>query len=190
MIALLGVLLAGTVAPIGNGNALTLPAARHLVRMDTGGGRPPAWLLAIQQDGAGGRGLWFLRSDDGGASWSSYAPIQGDRTERDTPDLVALAAGARVRLALGEHRLLPRADRAGFGGADLGPGVPAQRRRHAHRGDQRQHRRRRDVHATTVAGDAGKARRRAPDQPWNEAPVPLRDARLLRPGKDAAAQRR
>ena len=37
MIAVLGVLLAGTVAPIGNGNALTLPAARHLVRMDTGG---------------------------------------------------------------------------------------------------------------------------------------------------------
>ena len=90
MIAVVAVLLAGTVAPIGNGNALTLPAARHLVRMDTGGGRPPAWLLAIQQDGAGGRGLWFLRSDDGGASWSSYAPIQGDRTERDTPDLVTV----------------------------------------------------------------------------------------------------
>src|SRR5467141_1163710 len=90
MIAVLGVLLAGTVAPIGNGNALTLPAARHLVRMDTGGGRPPAWLLAIQQDGADGHGLWFLRSDDGGASWSSYAPIQDDWSERDTPDLVTV----------------------------------------------------------------------------------------------------
>src|SRR5207248_10554844 len=87
MIAILGVLLAGTVAPIGGGNALTLPAARHLVRMDTGGGRPPAWLLAIQQDGAAGHGLWFLRSNDGGASWSSYAPIQDDWSERDTPDL-------------------------------------------------------------------------------------------------------
>ena len=90
MIAVLGVLLAGTVAPIGNGNALTLPAARHLVRMDTGGGRPPAWLLAIQQDGADGHGLWFLRSDDGGASWSSYAPIQDDWSERDTPDLITV----------------------------------------------------------------------------------------------------
>ena len=29
MIAVVAVLLAGTVAPIGNGNALTLPAARH-----------------------------------------------------------------------------------------------------------------------------------------------------------------
>ncbi|HYV66180.1 MAG TPA: hypothetical protein VE964_08045, partial [Myxococcales bacterium] len=90
MVAVVAVLLAGTVAPIRNGNALTLPAARHLVRMDTGGGRPPAWLLAIQQDGASGHGLWFLRSDDGGATWSSYAPIQGDWTERDTPDLIAV----------------------------------------------------------------------------------------------------
>ncbi len=90
MIAVLGVLLAGTVAPIGNGNALTLPAARHLARMDTGGGRPPAWLLAIQQDGADGHGLWFLRSDDGGTTWSSYAPIQDDSSERDTPDLLTV----------------------------------------------------------------------------------------------------
>jgi hypothetical protein len=90
MIVVLGVLLAGTVAPIGDGNALTLPAARHLVRMDTGGGRPPAWLLAIQQDGADGHGLWFLRSDDAGANWSSYAPIQDDASERDTPDLITV----------------------------------------------------------------------------------------------------
>ena len=90
MIAVLGVLLAGTVAPIGNGNALTLPAARHLARMDTGGGRPPTWLLAIQQDGADGHGLWFLRSDDGGTTWSSYAPIQDDSSERDTPDLLTV----------------------------------------------------------------------------------------------------
>ena len=90
MIAVLGVLLAGMVAPIGNGNALTLPAARHPVRMDTGGGRPPAWLLAIQQDGADGHGLWFLRSDDGGTTWSSYAPIQDDSSERDTPDLLTV----------------------------------------------------------------------------------------------------
>ncbi|HYZ89269.1 MAG TPA: hypothetical protein VE620_08235, partial [Myxococcales bacterium] len=88
MLVVLGVLLAGTVAPINAGNALTLPAARHLVRMETGQGRPPAWLLAIQQDGANGHGLGFVRSDDDGSTWRYYAPIQNDRTERDTPDLV------------------------------------------------------------------------------------------------------
>jgi hypothetical protein len=88
MLAILGMLLAGTVAPINGGNALTLPAARHLVRMETGQGRPAAWLLAIQQDGASGHGLWFVRSDDGGSTWSPYARIQNDWTERDTPDLV------------------------------------------------------------------------------------------------------
>ncbi|HWE26063.1 MAG TPA: N,N-dimethylformamidase beta subunit family domain-containing protein [Myxococcales bacterium] len=90
MIAILGVLLAGTVAPIGGGAALTLPAARHLVRIDTGRGRPPAWFLAIQQDSANHHGLWFVRSDDAGATWSPYAPIQDDWTERDTPDVIVV----------------------------------------------------------------------------------------------------
>src|SRR5438067_4176197 len=90
MIALLGAVIAAFVAPIVNGNALTLPAARHMARLDTGGGRPPTWLLAIQQDGAAGHGLWFVRSDDGGANWSSYAAIQNDWSERDTPDLVTV----------------------------------------------------------------------------------------------------
>src|SRR5207237_9552464 len=93
MIAVLGVLLAGTVAPIGNGNALTLPAARHLVRMDTGGGRAPAWLLAIQQDGADGHGLWFLRGDDGGASWPSHAPVQCGWSGGDRPDRSPVGKG-------------------------------------------------------------------------------------------------
>src|SRR2546429_7340808 len=85
MIAVVAVLLAGTVAPIGNGNALTLPAARHLVRMDTGGGRPPAWLLAIQQDGAGGRGLWVFRSDDRRGGPSPSPPHPGRPAPARTP---------------------------------------------------------------------------------------------------------
>src|SRR5205807_6934442 len=87
MIAILSALLAGTVAPIWGGNALTLPGARHLVQVDTRGGTP-AWFLAIQQESASHHGLWFIRSDDAGASWSAYAPIQDDWTERDTPDVI------------------------------------------------------------------------------------------------------
>src|SRR4051812_46588387 len=88
MVALIAALFGGIVGPIQNGNALTLPAARHLVRMQQGGGRPASWMLAIQQDGASGHGLVFLRSTDDAKSWSYYAPIQNDWSERDTPDLV------------------------------------------------------------------------------------------------------
>ena len=52
--ALLALALASsltTVTPIGGGNALTLPAQRHLVHLDG------AWLLAVQKDGADGHGL-------------------------------------------------------------------------------------------------------------------------------------
>lgn len=77
-----------TVAPIGGGNAMTLPAQRHLVRLLPGGA--PRWLLAVQQDGAGGHGLGFFRSDDDGASFHYYAPIQDDPSERDTTDLITV----------------------------------------------------------------------------------------------------
>src|SRR5690242_16080060 len=50
------------VAPVNQGNALTLPAQRHLVRLTPASG--PRWLLALQQDGADGRMLGFYRSDD------------------------------------------------------------------------------------------------------------------------------
>ena len=46
------------------GNALTLPSARHLVRLDPQNGKPAAWLLAVQQDGSGGHWLGFWRSDE------------------------------------------------------------------------------------------------------------------------------
>jgi len=58
------------------GNALTLPSARHLVRLDPQNGKPAAWLLAVQQDGSGGHWLGFWRSDDEAQSWFWYALIQ------------------------------------------------------------------------------------------------------------------
>src|SRR5256885_1313947 len=95
MFALALLLAVGTVAPIGGGNALTLPAARHIVRMDLGGGRA-AMLLALQQDGAEGHMLNFLRSDDEGATWRHYAPIQDLRNDRDTVDMIASGSDIAV----------------------------------------------------------------------------------------------
>ena len=75
------------VAPIGWGNGLTLPAQRHVVRLEPPG-RPPYLLVAVQEDHDGPGGLNFWRSDDGGATWRFEAPIQPDWTHRDTADLV------------------------------------------------------------------------------------------------------
>src|SRR3954466_3165035 len=50
------------------GNALTLPAARHLVRLDPQNGKPATWLLAAQQDNGEGHWLRFWRSADEGQS--------------------------------------------------------------------------------------------------------------------------
>src|SRR5438046_899104 len=72
------------------GNALTLPAGRHLVRLDPQNGKPATWLLAAQQDGEDGHYLTFWRSDDEAQSWFRYAPIQDTCCERDTPDLIAV----------------------------------------------------------------------------------------------------
>ena len=73
---------------VGGGNALTLPAARHVVRLDPGDGRRATWLLALQQDGANGHRLSMYRSVDEARTWTWYAPIQDACCERDTPDLV------------------------------------------------------------------------------------------------------
>ena len=60
-----------TIATVGGANALSAPAARHLVRMDSG-----TYLLALQRDGAlPDTGLSFYRSDDDGRSWRFYAPM-------------------------------------------------------------------------------------------------------------------
>lgn len=75
------------ITPIGGGNALTLPAQRHVVRL-----APPegdaVWLLALQQDGQQGHGLGFFRSEDEGQTWRYALPIQDDPAHRDTADLL------------------------------------------------------------------------------------------------------
>jgi hypothetical protein len=91
---MLGLLTAFLVAAPQNiinvrgGNALTLPAARHMVRLDPGDGRRATWLLAVQQDGSDGHWLSMYRSVDEARTWTWYAPIQDACCERDTPDLV------------------------------------------------------------------------------------------------------
>lgn len=80
---------AQSVAPIAAGNSLTLPAQRHVVRLEPPSGSP-IWLLALQQDGLQSRGLGFYRSDDEGQSWSYAARIQNDWTHRNTADLLAV----------------------------------------------------------------------------------------------------
>src|SRR5215218_6807728 len=91
MAGVLATLLAAStpVMPVGSGNALTLPAQRHLVRLDLGGGRS-AVLFAVQQEGANGRGLSFYRSDDGARTFQFLAPIQPNAGHTDRADLVAV----------------------------------------------------------------------------------------------------
>src|SRR5882724_12988395 len=100
MLGLVAALLVGApqnVIGAGGGNALTLPAARHLVRLDPQNGKPATWLLAVQQDSADGHWLSMYRSTDEAQTWSWYAPIQDACCERDTPDLVQI--GMDVALA-------------------------------------------------------------------------------------------
>jgi hypothetical protein len=83
--ALLATLLASAapLMPVSAGNALTLPAQRHAIRIETGEGRPPTWLLAVQQGGKEGRGLSFHRSDDGARTFRFSAAIQQDASHTD-----------------------------------------------------------------------------------------------------------
>ncbi|RYZ42195.1 MAG: exo-alpha-sialidase [Myxococcaceae bacterium] len=97
MMAWVGALLTTVVAaggvpmvPASGGNALTLPAHRHSVRIETGNGHAPTWLLAIQQQGAGGEGLNLFRSDDGFQTFDKLAAIQPDGSHHDRAELVAV----------------------------------------------------------------------------------------------------
>ena len=76
--------------PVRGGNALTLPAQRHGVRIETGGGRPATWLLAVQQEGLEGRGLSLFRSDDGARTFRFAAAIQPDASHADRAELLAV----------------------------------------------------------------------------------------------------
>ncbi|WP_224361598.1 hypothetical protein [Hyalangium versicolor] len=85
------VLASGTpLMPVGGGNALTLPAQRHIVQISMGGSRAPVWLLALQQTGSEGRGLSLYRSDDGARSFRFLAPIQPDASHHDRAELLAV----------------------------------------------------------------------------------------------------
>ncbi|MDY7227662.1 sialidase family protein [Hyalangium rubrum] len=90
--ALLAAVLASgsPLVPVSGGNALTLPAQRHAVRIEVGGNRAPVWLLAVQQGGVEGRGLSLYRSDDGARSFRFLAPIQPDASHRDRAELLAV----------------------------------------------------------------------------------------------------
>ncbi|QRO00342.1 hypothetical protein JRI60_15575 [Archangium violaceum] len=90
--ALLATLLASStpLLPVRAGNALTLPAQRHAVRIDTEDGRPPTWLLAVQQEGVEGRGLSLFRSGDGGRTFRFAAAIQPDGSHHDRADMLVV----------------------------------------------------------------------------------------------------
>lgn len=75
--------------PVEAGNALTLPAHRHLVRVERGQGRGAVLLLAVQRGGSGGRALGLYRSEDGGRSWRYEGPIQ-EQARQDRADLVVV----------------------------------------------------------------------------------------------------
>jgi hypothetical protein len=91
------------VAPVAGGNALTLPAQRHVVRLE---GR---YLLALQQGGQQGRNLGLYRSGDG-RSWSYLGAVPGtSRTDR------ADVVGVGKDLALVYSVETP--DSAGIGGS-------------------------------------------------------------------------
>ncbi|ADO68921.1 WD40/YVTN/BNR-like repeat-containing protein [Stigmatella aurantiaca] len=77
------------ITPIGGGNALTLPAQRHVVRLAPPQGEA-VWLLALQQDGQQGHGLGLFRSEDEGQTWRYTHPIQDDPSHRDTADLLSV----------------------------------------------------------------------------------------------------
>ena len=76
--------------PVSAGNALTLPAQRHAVRIETGEGRPPTWLLAVQQGGVEGRGLSLYRSEDGARTFRFAAAIQPDASHQDRAELLVV----------------------------------------------------------------------------------------------------
>jgi hypothetical protein len=90
--ALLAALLASAVpvVPVSGGNALTLPSQRHAVRIDTGDGRPPTWLLTVQQERVGSRGLSLFRSDDGGRTFRFAATIHPDGSHANRADVIAV----------------------------------------------------------------------------------------------------
>ncbi len=98
---------AAPMMPVGGGNALTLPAQRHLVRIDMGGSRAPVWLLALQQTGADGRGLSLYRSDDGAQHFRFVAPIQPDASHHDRAELLVVGKDVALVYSFESSTLAP-----------------------------------------------------------------------------------
>ncbi len=91
--AVLAVVVAASgtgLVPVGAGNALTLPAQRHIVRIDTGDNRPPTWLVAIQHAGVEGKGLVLYRSEDALRTVRRVADIQPNASHTDRAELLAV----------------------------------------------------------------------------------------------------
>lgn len=107
--ALVATLLAtGTpLMPVSAGNALTLPAQRHMVRIEVGGGRAPVWLLAVQQGGVEGRGLSLYRSEDGARSFQFLAPIQPNAAHRDRAELLVVGRDVALVYSYESPQLAP-----------------------------------------------------------------------------------
>lgn len=76
--------------PASGGNALTLPAQRHIVRIETGGNRPPTWLVAIQHGGVDGKGLVLYRSEDALRTLWRVGDIQPNAAHTDRAELLAV----------------------------------------------------------------------------------------------------
>lgn len=108
--ALLAALLAASgtsLVPVSGGNALTLPAQRHIVRIETGSGRPPTWLVAIQHGGVDGKGLVLYRSEDGLRSLRRVADIQSDPTHADRAELLAVGRDVALVYSYEDPKLAP-----------------------------------------------------------------------------------
>ncbi|NVI98584.1 exo-alpha-sialidase [Myxococcus sp. AM009] len=97
MTGLAGAMLAVVVAasgsalvPVSGGNALTLPAQRHIVRIETGSNRPPTWLVAIQHGGVDGKGLVLYRSEDALQTLRRVGDIQPDAAHTDRAELLVV----------------------------------------------------------------------------------------------------
>ncbi|MCP3139512.1 sialidase family protein [Pyxidicoccus xibeiensis] len=114
MTGLAGALLAAVLAaggtplvPVSGGNALTLPAQRHIVHIETGSGRPPTWLVAIQHGGVEGKGLVLYRSEDGLRSVRRVADVQPDATHTDRAELLAVGRDVALLYSYEGARLEP-----------------------------------------------------------------------------------
>jgi hypothetical protein len=96
-----------TIAPVGGANALSTPAARHIVRMGNG-----TYLLALQRDRAGApsqSGLSWYRSDDDAQSWTFYASINPSASDRHTADVLPMGADLAMVESFDAPSIVPNA---------------------------------------------------------------------------------